>query len=280
MVNDHPPIGIIQGRLTPSPDGRLQFFPKNNWRAEFSLAHQIGLQLIEPIFHTEDYPDNPILGGLELEEMKLLAEKNSVAIRSVCVDFFMDYTLHRSVGDKLALAQVVLALLIKNCRRIGIKTILIPILERSEVVGDNEKTQLINNLTPFLVQANAAGVDIAFESSLPAVELKELIENFRHPRVKVYYDVGNAASMGFDVPKEILLLKDLIVGVHVKDRKLGGSSVPLGTGAANFPAVFAALKAINYRNPLILQAARGEQDLVVANAKRNIQFIRDIYRSM
>lgn len=280
MVNEHPPIGIIQGRLTPSPDGRLQFFPRDNWREEFPLAHQIGLAVIEPIFHTEDYPDNPLLDSGQSEEIRLLAEKNHIVVQSACVDFFMDYPLHRSTGERLAMALRVLGLLLENCRKIGIRTILMPILERSEVVNAQEKAQLIKNLSPILDQVESAGIDIALESSLPAVKLKELIDDFRHPRVKVYYDVGNASSYGFDVPQEILYLKDLIIGVHIKDRKLGGSSVPLGTGAADFPAVFAALQAINYRNPLILQAARGDQDLVADNAKRNIQFIRDIYQSL
>ena len=42
----------------------------------------------------------------------------------------------------------------------------------------------------------------------------------------------------------------------MKDRVLGGTTVPLGTGSADFDAVFAALSQVNYRGNLILQTAR------------------------
>jgi hexulose-6-phosphate isomerase len=44
--------------------------------------------------------------------------------------------------------------------------------------------------------------------------------------------------------------------VHVKDRILGGTTVPLGEGAADFPSVFHHLAQIGYDGALILQTAR------------------------
>ena len=37
---------------------------------------------------------------------------------------------------------------------------------------------------------------------------------------------------------------------------LGGTTVPLGTGSADFPEVFSALRRIDYRGDFILQTAR------------------------
>ncbi len=49
---------------------------------------------------------------------------------------------------------------------------------------------------------------------------------------------------------------DEIMNVHVKDRRLGGTTVPLGDGAANFESVFTALKRAGYTANFILQTAR------------------------
>lgn len=46
----------------------------------------------------------------------------------------------------------------------------------------------------------------------------------------------------------------------MKDRLLGGTTVPLGTGNANFEAVFKALGKIGYDGLVILQTARASDD--------------------
>ena len=44
--------------------------------------------------------------------------------------------------------------------------------------------------------------------------------------------------------------------VHIKDRLRGGTTVPLGTGNADFGRIFAALARTGYRGNYILQTAR------------------------
>ena len=40
-------IGIMQGRLVPPTDDRIQCFPRERWADEFELAAQAGLDCIE-----------------------------------------------------------------------------------------------------------------------------------------------------------------------------------------------------------------------------------------
>ena len=47
-------IGIMQGRLSPPIDGRIQAFPINDWESEFEKASKIGFDCIEWIFDMED----------------------------------------------------------------------------------------------------------------------------------------------------------------------------------------------------------------------------------
>jgi hexulose-6-phosphate isomerase len=51
-----------------------------------------------------------------------------------------------------------------------------------------------------------------------------------------------------------------IVNVHVKDRLRGGTTVPLGTGHADFDRTFAAFHDVGYRGNYILQTARAVDD--------------------
>ena len=48
--------------------------------------------------------------------------------------------------------------------------------------------------------------------------------------------------------------------MHIKDRVLGGTTVALGTGNANFDSVFEELGRIRYQGNFILHTARAEDD--------------------
>ena len=64
----------------------------------------------------------------------------------------------------------------------------------------------------------------------------------------------------FDPTKEINQYGKYIKNVHIKDRLLGGTTVPLGEGDVDFGLVFKLLDQINYRGNYILQTARALDD--------------------
>jgi L-ribulose-5-phosphate 3-epimerase len=74
----------------------------------------------------------------------------------------------------------------------------------------------------------------------------------------VNYDSGNSASLGYQVKSEFASYGNRIGSVHIKDRKLGGTTVPLGTGNADLQSVFRGLADLNYRGDYVLQIARSE----------------------
>jgi hexulose-6-phosphate isomerase len=95
--------------------------------------------------------------------------------------------------------------------------------------------------------------------------------------VGVYYDLGNATSRGFQLGREIRLLGGMLVGVHVKDRKIHGPSVPLGQGDTDFTAAFQALQEIDYGGPFILETPRGADPL--SAARENLGFVRQALKA-
>ena len=61
----------------------------------------------------------------------------------------------------------------------------------------------------------------------------------------------------------------------LKDRMLGGGTVPLGTGSADFPTCFRLIHAAGFRGSFILQTARQEGLSEVELAIRNRQFVEE-----
>ena len=48
------------------------------------------------------------------------------------------------------------------------------------------------------------------------------------------YDIGNSTAKNYDTEFELEILKPWIVNVHIKDRNIGGYTMPLGQGDVNF----------------------------------------------
>jgi hexulose-6-phosphate isomerase len=64
-----------------------------------------------------------------------------------------------------------------------------------------------------------------------------------------------------------------IGSVHIKDRNLGGGTVPLGTGDADFDELFAWIRKTRYDGDLILQAARQASGEELSLARENRRFV-------
>jgi hexulose-6-phosphate isomerase len=122
---------------------------------------------------------------------------------------------------------------------------------------------------PFLAEHQ---LQVAFESDFIPDELSRFITRLPAERFGINYDIGNSAALGFRPTDEFSAYGERVLNVHVKDRLLGGTTVPLDTGSADFGAVFAALSKQNYRGNFILQTSRA--------ALGNHSEVLSIYRDM
>jgi len=103
-------------------------------------------------------------------------------------------------------------------------------------------------------------VKIVFESDFPPGILNDFISDFPPEHYGINYDIGNSAALGFDPKEEIRAYGNKILNVHIKDRLLGGNTVPLGKGNAEIKKVLDELASISYDGNYILQTARAEYD--------------------
>ena len=266
-------IGIIQGRLSPPNPQRLQAFPWSSWEQEFAYAGELGLDFIEWLFEVDGYEHNPIWTDAGARRIRDMVKTHGVGVHSVCADYFMPRPFFRVMDEERVESITTLNRLIRQTDAIGARTILVPVLEISEVRTEGEAELLIDALQQCMPVAHEHGVRLGLETELPAGQYRGLVSDVGDDQVGVYYDTGNASAMGYDTAADVRLMGPLLCGIHVKDRVLGGGSVYLGEGAAGFPACFAALREVGYTGPVTLQPFFGGDFL--GDAKRNVEFVRN-----
>jgi len=265
-------IGIVLGRLSPPVPGRLQAFPWRSWREEFSRARASGFASLEWVFDGDRHEENPIWTADGTAEIREYIADTGIRVDSVCADYFMIHPLF-GVAERVRAETIqVLEQLIRQAAAIGIRTLLLPVLEGTEIRSGRDKRELLECLRRPLELARAHRLRIGLETELPAEEYRALVEEAGHPALVVYYDVGNATAQGFDVASDVRILGPHLGGVHIKDRRRGGPSVALGRGDVDFPAFFAALAEAEYGGTLVLQPATTADYL--GAAATNLTFVR------
>jgi hexulose-6-phosphate isomerase len=151
-----------------------------------------------------------------------------------------------------------------NSKAIGAVGVEIPFVDASSIKTDLEIQEFISVTVEAFMLAEEIGMKISLETDLPPKDFKKLLEEINLDNVMANYDIGNSASLGYDPIEELESYGQKILNVHVKDRKLGGTTVPLGTGNADIKCVFEKLNEMRYEGGITMQAARGEHDVAVA----------------
>src|SRR5262249_5673617 len=135
--------------------------------------------------------------------------------------------------------------LIQRCGAAGIERLVLPFLDDGLIrtaADEDRAIEVLRELTP-----EPHGVEIHLESGFAPGDYARFLERLEVPSVKVLYDTGNSTSLGFDVDEEMAAYGSRIGSVHLKDRRRGGGSVPLGTGDTDLGRCVRALLAADYR---------------------------------
>lgn len=258
-------IGIMQGRLSPRVDGKIQAFPKNTWKNEFKLAKEIGFTSIEWIIENPLHL-NPLLSEAGINQLNELIQETNVKVDFICADIFMETPIIEE-SKVLQESSDLLNLIIQNAHKIGAKCIEIPFVDKSSLRNRDYKflISFFNSFEEILQKYNLL---ISLETDLEPIKFKQLLSQI-NLRIGANYDIGNSASLGYDFEEELNTYGERIFNLHIKDRKLGGSTVEFGTGSANIEGVLKVLSNINYKNGIIIQGARGEDDIFTAKSQFN-----------
>jgi L-ribulose-5-phosphate 3-epimerase len=253
-----PYLAVMQGRLVPPEGGHFQSFPRERWRDEFGLAAEAGLNGIEWIFDVYGEGANPLACDEGIAEMRALSEKTGIVVRSLCADYFIDRPFLRTTQSEREKLIQKMEWLLARCRIGGISRVVIPFVDRSRIENEDDKIQVLSILRTLLRTAETNRVELHLETSLAPQPFAALLGQCPHPLLRANYDSGNSSSLGYVVSEEFGAYGHRIGSVHIKDRRRGGGTVPVGTGDADLPAVFRGLAALAYRGDYVLQVARSE----------------------
>lgn len=247
----------MQGRLCAPEDGRFQSFPRNGWQDEIRLAPEASLRGIEWIFDLYGEGANPLEtaeGRLQLRELLVAS---GIGIKSICADYFMDCPLVRVDATQRAERLAKLGWLVSICPEMGISRIVLPFVDASRMSCGTDIDAVMHALHETLPAADAAGVELHLETDLAPREFRAFLNEIPSSLVRVNYDAGNSASLGYRPGDEFDAYGHRVGSVHIKDRKTGGGTVPLGTGDTDFASLRQALVDVEYRGDFVLQVARG-----------------------
>ncbi len=251
-------LAIMQGRLSPPEDNRIQCFPKKFWRDEFPRAVEAGIPAIEWIDDTYGADVTPFRTKEGIREMLTLMHLHGVAIPSICADTFMEQPFVRCTDSERAERLELLNFLLQQAALVGAHHLGIPLLDNSALNTPDDIKTAAAALRTVIPTLEKLKLELHLESSLSPSEFPILLAELPHPSIRVTYDTGNSASLGYNPREEFAAYGNRVGSVHIKDRKKGGGTVPLGTGDTDFAAVKEELRRIGFNGLNTLQAARGE----------------------
>lgn len=251
-----PDIGFMQGRLSPQVDGKIQAFPWDTWRDEFPAAEKTGIGLMEWTLDHDRLMENPLMTAEGQAEIRALSDRHKVKVVSLTGDIFMQMPFWRVAGVEREQRLKEFDVVAQSCAAVGIRFIVVPLVDNGAMKTPDEEALVIVEFSSRAPWLKAHGMAVVFECDYPPARLADFIAKFPAGVFGVNYDIGNSAALGYDSAEEIAAYFPRILNVHIKDRVLGGTTVPLGTGNARLGATIADLVKRGYRGFYILQTAR------------------------
>lgn len=267
----------------PSPDKRryqmkksinLWAFPYPDcWSLKdcFELAADAGFDGVEINFDLEG-EFSAESSEQQIRDVRRLADRVGIAISGVCSFLFWPYSMThndpeiRAKGIRLAEKMIEATALLEIDNLLVVPgAVYIPWLEDQEPVPNDVCRQRAEKAVQHLIPlAEKAGVDLNIENIFSngflfsPQEMRDFVDQFDHPRVKVHFDTGNI--MQYQFPEHwVRILGKRIKNVHLKEWDKRMQEFNLHTfrtlldGTTNWPAVIEALDQTGYRGYLTFE---------------------------
>ncbi len=257
-------IGIIQGRLLPPVNGKIQEFPKENWQIEFNLLKVLGLSHIEWIITKDSFEHC----------MTLDVRKYADRISSVCCDNILSVhpTKHRYRDFLARTLRPICNWAVNN----NIKSVTVPFLENISL-----STEVGIILFQWMSDYLEVYPEILFkiECDDGFREVMGLTSGFDN--IEFVYDSGNIAAKNMNHLIQKQILSDMFYctkTIHLKDRMFYDErTVEPGKGNAGFKTIFQTLKKNSYNGIFTIQTARGETGKEISTILAHKKYFEDIY---
>jgi L-ribulose-5-phosphate 3-epimerase len=236
--------------------------------ASFQLAREIGLDGVQ------------VSLGTAADDMKLRKPEVQAQFKQAALDAGVEIG-SLAIGELNSVpyksdprAEVWVSDSIDVARALEVKVILLAFFSKGDLSGDAEGTEeVIRRLRKVAPKAEKAGVLLGLESWLSAEDTLRIMERVGSPAVKMYYDVANSTTRGYDILSEIRLLgKERICEFHMKE-----NGRLLGDGPVNFEKVRDAIYDIGYEGWMHIEGAVPPDAPIVESYVANLKLLRQLF---
>ena len=160
-----------------------------------------------------------------------------------------------------------------------VKIAFLPLGVRGDLVTHPElRPAIVARLKAIAPAAEKAGVILGLETSLPAAEEIQLLDEIGSPAVKCYFNFSNALGAGRNVPEELRRIgKDRLCQIHATDE----DGVWLENDPKiNMPQVKRALDEMGWSGWLVIERSRDARDArnVRKNFGANTAYLKTVFQ--
>jgi L-ribulose-5-phosphate 3-epimerase len=238
----------------------------------FREAQAIGFDGVE-LDLARDYTGDLLWTPQGRQRLLDLAGETGVEISSVCLGALWGQTFAADDEASRQRATEVVSTAARFTPELGTRVILVPIVGVEGQADATGVERWIEGLRACAPVAESSGVILALENvgrspakSAPAIAA--VLDAVDSPAVRVYYDIGNATSLGYDPIDELKLLGDRVAQVHIK----GARSAQLWENTLDMGAVARTLREIGYDGYLVFETQATEHPS--EGAARNLALLK------
>ncbi len=221
----------------------------------YKLAVEVGFKSMEVRAVSDD---------AEAREINDAAQEAGLRIHSVMNQTHWKFPLSSPSGSDVDACVEGIRASLRQAELFGADAVLlVPAVVRSDTTYEQAWERSQSEIRKLIPLAEKHDVMIAIEDVwnkflLTARDFRQYIDEFNHPLVQAYFDVGNIVH--YAVPEHwIRELGSRIVKVHLKDYSRRDGFVNLGDGDVDWPAVKEAFAAVGYNGEATVELRGGDR---------------------
>ncbi|OCG08132.1 xylulose 5-phosphate 3-epimerase [Gilliamella sp. wkB178] len=257
------------------------------WQEKLLEAKKLGFDFVEiSIDESDERRARLNWSDDEIYSLRHLCEQTGIPLHSMCLSAHRKYPFGSADKHIRKEARVIMDKAISLAYKLGIRVIQLAGYDvYYEDANSDTHLRFIEGMQWSAKQAEKAGVMLAVEimdtnylNSLSKFEI--LKKEVSSPYFMAYPDVGNITGWNYDVCTELMLSREHIVQIHLKDTYKVKTNYPgqfrdlvIGEGEVNFADIFKTLNNMNYSAPLVIEMwakdKKWKQNIITAQKRLN-----------
>ncbi|PXZ04536.1 L-ribulose-5-phosphate 3-epimerase [Gilliamella apicola] len=259
------------------------------WQEKLYQAKSLGFNFIEiSIDESDERRARLDWSDDEIYQLKRLCEQSGLPLHSMCLSAHRKYPFGSADETIRQQAKILMNKALIFAYKLGIRVIQLAGYDvYYEPANLQTHQRFISGMQWSAKQAEKLGIMLAVEimdtnylNSLTKFEI--LKKEVSSPYFMAYPDVGNISGWNYDVCTELMLSREHIVQIHLKDTyKVNANyegqfrDLTIGEGEVDFLSIFKTLRRMDYTAPLVIEmwAKDDKWQENIITAKKRLQAI-------